>query len=127
MARAGRKESGFREGSSRIHWNCVVQVRRALFDGELAESEFDVDFDSQRAQAHEVVDDLAAARAVIEEARLLHHFFGIEADSFIRTGIVVVAANGVWMGPGKRELEVVAGHAFMNDACARSLALTIMK
>jgi hypothetical protein len=51
----------------RIHRHFFFQIFRGLLEGELTERKFYIDLDAERSQAHEVVDDLARVRAVVEQ------------------------------------------------------------
>ena len=93
LARPGGKRDRFLARSLFIHRDFVLQVFGGLFQREFAERKFHVHFHSQRAEAHEVVNDLASVRAVVEQAGLQHHFFGVKANPFIRAGIIVMPPN----------------------------------
>ncbi len=82
---------------------------------------FHVYFHSQRPQPHEVVNDFAGSWAVVKQSRLKHHLFGVEAESFIGAGIVVVAANRIVMLPRQTHLKIVARHAFVDHVRPRIL------
>ena len=71
----------------RIHRDLLLQVFGGLFQRELAEREFNVYLHPQRAQAHEIVNDLTSVRAIIKQAGLEHHFLGIKANPFVGTGV----------------------------------------
>src|SRR5262249_19071703 len=79
-----------------------------------AEREFHVYFHTQRAESHEIVNDLPGVRAVIEQAGLQHHFFGVKADAFIGTGIVVVTSNRILVFPREAKLKIMAGNSFVD-------------
>ena len=86
-----------------------------MIDGEFSDGQLHVYFHAQSPQAHEVVHDLAEPGTVVEETELQHHLFGIEADAFIRAGIVVTAPNLVFMRPRQRHLKVMSGHALVHN------------
>jgi hypothetical protein len=86
-----------------------------LVERKLAEREFDVHFHAQRAEAHEIVNDLACVRAIIEQTGLQHHFFGVKADPFVRARIVVMPPDRVVVFPGKAKLKIVPGNSLVHS------------
>src|SRR5262249_37772451 len=62
-----------------------------------------------------IVDDLATARRVVEEARLEGHLLGVESDPLVGPGVIVMTADRVLMSPREDELEVMAGYALVDD------------
>ncbi len=80
----------------------------------LPSARFDVDFNPQRAQPHEIVNDLAGVRTVIEQARLQHHLLGIKPEAFVRAGIIIMPANRVLVFPGKTKLKIMARDSFVD-------------
>ena len=86
-----------------------------MIEREFAEREFHIHFHAQRAQPHEIVNDLARMRAVIEQTGLQHHFLGIKADPFIRAGVVVMPPDRVLVFPGKTKLKIMPGNSFVNS------------
>src|SRR5436309_4748347 len=113
------EESRFCVRRACVHGHGVLEILGRLRDAEFTERELHVDFHAQRSQPHEVPDDFARARAVVEQAGVQHHLFCIKADALVGAGIVVVTANRVGMTPGERKLKVVSGHALMHNFTAR--------
>ena len=117
----GRESDRFLARSCRIHRHCVFQIFRRLIEGEFAERESHVHFHAERAQAHEVVDDLAGVRAVVEQSGLQHHLLGVKADAFVGARIVVMAPDRILVFPGKTKLEVMPGNSFVHGQRPRIL------
>ena len=46
-------------------------------------------------------------RTIVEKTKLQHQLFSIEADSFVRTRIVVMPANRILVRPRKYELQIM--------------------
>ncbi len=92
-----------------------------MLEREFAERKFHVHFHPQRAQAHEIVNDLARVRAVVEQPGLQHHFLGVKTDSFVRAGVVVMTADRVLVFPRKTQLKIMAGNSFVNGDRSRIL------
>src|SRR6266550_4464117 len=84
LTRTYRKGNRFLARRLFVHRNFFLQVFRGLCERELAERKFHVHFHAQRAETHEIVNDLARVRAVIEQSSLQHHFLSIKADPFVR-------------------------------------------
>jgi hypothetical protein len=56
-----------------------------LLERELAEREFHIHFHPERAQAHEIVNDLACVCGLSSKRPgLQHHLFGVKSDPFVR-------------------------------------------
>src|SRR5581483_6718783 len=107
LPRTGCEECRLGMRCAGIHWDRLLQVVSRLRNRKLAKREFHVNFDSKGAKAHEIPDEFTGTRAVIEQACVQHHLFRVESDAFVGAGVVVVATNGIRMGPRKRELKVM--------------------
>ena len=97
-----------------VHRDFLLQIFGGLLKGEFAEREFHVHFHAQRAQSHEIVNDLARVRTVIEQTGLQHHFFSVKADPFVRTRVVVMPPDRVLVFPRETKLKVMTGNSFVN-------------
>ena len=104
-----------------IHRDFFFEIFRGLLECEFAEGESHVHFHAERAQTHEIVNDLASVRAVVEQTSLQHHFFGVKADAFVRAGVVVMTADRVFVFPGKTKLKIMAGNSFVHGERPRIL------
>ena len=121
LARSGGEGGRFLPGRLRIHRHFFFEIFRRLLEREFAERELHVHFHPQRPQAHEVVNDLARVRAVVEKASLQHHFLGVEADAFVRAGIVIMPPDRILVFPGETKLEIMPGDSFVHDDRPRIL------
>ena len=103
------------ERGSPVHGHGAGKVVGALLQREFAQRQLHVHLHPQRPKAHEAVNGFSRVRIVVEQTGLQHHLFGIEAQSFVGAGVVVVATDRVWAVPTETELEVVSWHALMNQ------------
>jgi len=58
--------STFLTGGICVHGHFFLKIFRGLFEREFTEREFHIHFHTKRAKPHEIVNDLARVRTVIE-------------------------------------------------------------
>src|SRR5947208_11688506 len=87
----------------------------------MAKTQYYIHFHPKRAQPHEIVNNLARMRAVIEQAILQHHLLGVKADPFVRPGIVIMPPDRIFVFPGKAKLEIMSGNSFVDNDRPRIL------
>src|SRR5215813_9879728 len=73
----------FRARGLRVHRHLFLQVFCGLVERELSERESYIHFHAERTQTHEVVNNLARMRAIVEKTGLQHHLLCVKANTFI--------------------------------------------
>jgi len=102
-------------------WELFLQMFRSLLEREFTEREFYIHFHRQRVQTHKIVNDLAFVRTVVEQSGLQYHLLRVKADPFVRTRIVVMPPNPIFLFPRKIKLKIMAGNFLAN--CERAWIL----
>src|SRR5205085_5130960 len=121
LAWTGRERDRFLTRGVRIHRHFFFEVLCGLIEREFTEREAHVHFHAKRAQTHEIVNNFARVRAVVEQTGLQHHLLGVKADAFVRARVVVMTLDWVLVFPGKTKLEVMAWNSFVNNDRPRVL------
>ncbi len=91
----------------------MLEERPRLLDRQLAEGQAHVDFDPQRPEPHETVNNLAGDRGIVEQTRLREHLLVVKGDAFVWARIVEVPPGRARVAPSEGELLVV--RPFMDD------------
>ena len=66
-----------------VHRDSLFEILAASSNENLRKGQFHIDFHPEGAQPHEIVNNLARVRTVIEQAILEHHFLGVKADPVV--------------------------------------------
>src|SRR5439155_19087197 len=121
LTSASSESDRFLARSLRVHRDFLLKILCRFFQRELAERQFHIYFHPERAQPHEIVNNLARVRAVIEQTILQHHFLGVKTNPFVGPRVIIMPPNWVFVLPGKAKLEIMSWNSFVDNDRPRIL------